>query len=218
MQKILFRTLFVVVAWLIALPTFADWRFGISASYDNTGAVAHQNGERFSTRNISGFSIGPMVAYEVIDYFSVQSGIEFAMNGFATEEKSLILNVPYMVQDELLLFYLRMPVYAVGQLPLKNDAILLLEAGPQFACGVADVITSTLYMPGTPPLEEESQENVAFDNVLSRFNALMHLAVGAEFMGARIMVGYNFGLFDMSLVEGISLRSGGFTLSIGYMF
>jgi hypothetical protein len=110
-----------------------------------------------------------------------------------------------------------MPVYAVGQLPLKNDAMLLLEAGPQLACGVADVITSTLYMPVLYP-EEESQENVAFDNVLSRFNALMHLAVGAEFMGARIMVGYNFGLFDMSLVEGISLRSGGFTLSIGYMF
>lgn len=217
MKKIHQRTLVLLVTLVISLSAYADWRFGVHANYDNTGAIVTIGGDKFGTSNISGFSIGPVVAYEFIDYFSLQTGIDFLMNGFATEDKSLIKNVPYVVEDVMRLFYLQVPIYAVGQLPLRNDVTLLLEAGPHFSCGVGDEITSTLHLPDVQPIEE-SVKNQAFDNVLSRFNASMHVALGAEYMGARLMVGYNFGLYNLSLLEGTKIHSGGFVLSVGYMF
>lgn len=218
MKKILVRVILLFTTLAVSLSAHADWRFGLHASYDNTGASVMYGGEKGGTRNISGFSVGPVVAYEFFDYLSVQTGVDFLMNGFATLDKSMILDVPYEVEDVLRLYYLQVPLYAVGQLPIRGEeATLLLEVGPNFACGVGDEIISTLHASGITPIEE-SQSNVAFDNVLSRFNVSMHVGIGAEYMGARLMVGYNFGLYNLSLVEDTKINSGGFTLSVGYMF
>lgn len=218
MKKAFIRLTIVAITLLFSLPTYADWRYGIRASYDNTGATWTIDGERYTTRNIHGFSIGPAVAYEFIDYFSLQSGLYFSMNGFATGDHSFVKDLEYVVEETLRLYYLQFPLYAIGQYPLKNDATLLLEVGPHFSCGLTDQITTTLTLPQYQEQLEESESNIAFDQELSRFNLSMHVGIGAEYLGARLMVGYDFGLFDMAVTDEDQLRSGGFTLSIGYMF
>jgi hypothetical protein len=218
MKKIPCRAWLLLIALVFSVAAHADWRFGLHASYDNTGATVEFEDEKAGTRNISGFSVGPVITYEFLDYFSVQTGVDFLMNGFATLDKSMILDVPYEVEDVLFLYYLQVPLYAVGQLPIRGDeATLLLEVGPNFACGVYDELISTLHVPGVTPMEENYQ-NVAFGNLLSRFNVSMHVGIGAEYMGARLMVGYNFGLYNLSLPDDYKIHSGGFTLSVGYLF
>lgn len=218
MKKIQQRALILFATLLISLCAHADWQFGVGASYDNTGAAWTVNEERYSTRNVSGFSVGPMVAYQFIDYFSVQSGLLFSMNGFGTTDKSFFKNIAYVTQETVRLYYLQLPIYAVGQYPVRNDAILLLEAGPMLGCGVFDQVEQTNHVLDSNLGNYSKETNVVFGNALSRFNAAMHIGIGAQYMGARLMVGYNFGLFDMAVKEDTTLRSGGFTVSIGYMF
>ena len=140
------------------------------------------------------------------------------MNGFGTIDKSFLKSIEFVTEETVRLYYLQMPVYAVGQYPLRNEAILLLEAGPLFGCGVLDQVTQSTHVLDTDISDNKSESNIAFGNVLSRFNASMHIGIGAEYMGARLMVGYNFGLFDMAVKEETVLKSGGFTVSLGYMF
>ena len=218
MKKTITKFALIALTLLCTVPAYADWRYGLKASYDNTGATWTIDGKRYSTRNISGFSLGPVFGYEFIDYFSVQSGLYFSMNGFATGEHGFIKNYEYVVEETIRLYYLQLPVYAVGQYPLKDDAILLLEVGPHFACGVADHYTASAKFINAEGEQEESASNIAFGQSLSRFNVAMHVGIGAEYLGARLMVGYDFGLFDTVLTEDTELRSGGFTVSIGYMF
>lgn len=215
MKKTFALILLILFAFWLAPAAYADWRYGISASYDNTGATWTVDNETHGTRNISGFSIGPTIAYEVVDYFSVQSGLYFSMNGFATAGHSYILGMEVKAVETARLFYLQLPVYAVGQLPLKNDALLLLEVGPHLACGVASHITTEIELADRT---ETQQSSSAFEEDLSRFNAAMHFGIGAEYMGARIMLGYNLGLYNMALKKDTELRSGGFFVSVGYMF
>lgn len=218
MKKTIIKFALVALTLLCTVPAYADWRYGLKASYDNTGATWTIDGKRYTTRNISGFSLGPVFAYEFIDYFSVQSGLYFSMNGFATGEHSFVKSIEYVAEETLRLYYLQLPVYAVGQYPLKDEATLLLEVGPHFACGVTDHYTSSAKIIGTDLEQEESASNVVFDQAMSRFNVAMHVGIGAEFLGARLMVGYDFGLFDTVLTDETELRTGGFTVSIGYMF
>lgn len=218
MKKAILRLSLIALTLLCVTPAYADWRYGIRASYDNTGAAWTIDDERYTTRNISGFSIGPAVAYEFIDYFSLQSGVYFSMNGFATGDRSFFKNIEYVSEETVRLYYLQLPLYAVGQYPVHDDAILLLEVGPHFACGLTDHVTSTTTILGTDLQDEQSYSDIAFDKVLSRFNVAMHVGIGAEYMGARLMVGYDFGLFDMAVEETTQLRSGGFTVSLGFMF
>lgn len=218
MKQTFIRIIALIAVLLTVTAAHADWRFGLKASYDNTGATWMIDGEKYTTRNISGFSAGPAVAYEFIDYFSIESGIYFSMNGFATAEHSFIKGIEYTDEETVRLYYLQLPIYAIGQYPLKNDITLLLQAGPHFACGLADDVTRHINFNSLSYKEEHTESNIAFDKKISRFNVAMHLGIGAEYQGARILVGYDFGLFDTSLIEDTELRSGGFSVSIGYMF
>ncbi len=215
MKQTLIRIIALVVTLLSVTAVHADWRFGLMASYDNTGAVWQFEGERYGTRNVSGFSAGPVIAYEFIDYFSVQSGLYFSMNGFATAAHSFILGTEVKAIETARLFYVQLPLYAVGQLPIKDEAILLLEVGPHLSCGVASHVTTEYEILGQTITENSS---TAFEEDLSRFNASLHMAIGAEYMGARFMAGYNLGLFNMALEEDTQLHSGGFFISVGYLF
>lgn len=82
-------------------------------------------------------------------------------------------------------------------------------------CGVASHVTTEFEFLGQTFTENS---NTAFEEDLSRFNASLHMAIGAEYMGARIMAGYNLGLFNMALDPGEQLHSGGFFVSVGYLF
>lgn len=201
---------------LVSIPAFADWRFGINVSYENTGAEWEVEGKRLGVSNIDGFNIGPSVAYEAIeDYLDIKSGINFAYNGFTIQENAIFgKNHKLTLEETIRLYYLQFPLYVVGKLPIK-EASLLLEVGPIFAAGVGGKAIATL------KTEEEmvtGENNELFKDVLDPFNCSIHFGIGAEYMGARIIVGYNLGVYDIMKDPDNKITTDGFFVSIGYVF
>ena len=212
------RIIALLALLLVSIPAFSDWRFGINVSYENTGADWELDEKIKGINKISGFSIGPSVAHEAVEnYFDIQSGLSFAMNGFSVQDQSIFGNNHLLKEEEIVkLYYLQLPVYAVGKLPVK-EASLILEVGPIFAAGVGGNAT-TIYKAGDKTYTEDRDD--IFEHGLSRFNCLIHFGLGAEYLGAKLTVGYNLGVFDM--IEDGHVRSDlttdGFFVSIGYVF
>lgn len=204
---------------LISLPAFSQWRLGINVLYDNTGATWTYDDKIQGVNNISGFSIGPTVAYEAVEeYFDIQTGINFAMNGFAMQDNSIFGQNHFMSYEETIrLYYLQMPIYAVGKLPIR-EATLLLEVGPILSAGVGSK-SEVSYKVGELQYSEESNENL-FEESLHPFNCLIHFGIGVEYMGAKITAGYNLGVFNVMREDAdrSNLKTNGFFVSIGYVF
>lgn len=144
-MKKTYKIFVLVTLLLVSIPAFADWRFGINVSYENTGAEWEVEGKRLGVSNIDGFNIGPSVAYEAIeDYLDIKSGINFAYNGFTIQENAIFgKNHKLTLEETIRLYYLQFPLYVVGKLPIK-EASLLLEVGPIFAAGVGGKAIATL--------------------------------------------------------------------------
>ncbi|HPG55438.1 MAG TPA: porin family protein [Candidatus Enterocola sp.] len=194
-----------------------EWHFGVTAGYENTGATWFQEGVKKELRNISGFNAGPVVAYDFIDYFSLQSGLYFAMNGFETSSHNILWNKYDVVTSEkTILYYLQLPIFAMGKLPI-GQVNFLLEAGPILSYGVASH-TSTQIRVGNQT--ETYNSNDAFNESLYPFNCLIHLGAGAEISGARLIVGYNFGVFDIGrdTKNNNDMKTSGFVVSAAYLF
>lgn len=215
-MKKAYKIFVLVTLLLVSIPAFADWRFGINVSYENTGAEWEEEGKRLGVSNIDGFNIGPSVAYEAIeDYLDIKSGINFAYNGFTIQDNAIFgKNHKLTIEETIRLYYLQFPLYVVGKLPIK-EASLLLEAGPIFAAGVGGKAVATL------KTEEEmvtGENNELFKDVLDPFNCSIHFGIGAEYMGARIIVGYNLGVYDIMKDPENKITTDGFFVSIGYVF
>ena len=215
-MKKTYKIFVLVTLLLVSIPAFADWRFGINVSYENTGAEWEEEGKRLGVSNIDGFNIGPSVAYEAIeDYLDIKSGINFAYNGFTIQDNAIFgKNHKLTIEETIRLYYLQFPLYVVGKLPIK-EASLLLEAGPIFAAGVGGKAVATL------KTEEEmvtGENNELFKDVLDPFNCSIHFGIGAEYMGARIIVGYNLGVYDIMKDPDNKITTDGFFVSIGYVF
>lgn len=215
-MKKTYKIFVLVTLLLVSIPAFADWRFGINVSYENTGAEWEEEGKRLGVSNIDGFNIGPSVAYEAIeDYLDIKSGINFAYNGFTIQDNAIFgKNHKLTIEETIRLYYLQFPLYVVGKLPIK-EASLLLEAGPIFAAGVGGKAVATL------KTEEEmvtGENNELFKDVLDPFNCSIHFGIGAEYMGAKITVGYNLGVYDIMKDPDNKITTDGFFVSIGYVF
>jgi hypothetical protein len=215
-MKKTYKIFVLVTLLLVSIPAFADWRFGINVSYENTGAEWEVEGKRLGVSNIDGFNIGPSVAYEAIeDYLDIKSGINFAYNGFTIQENAIFgKNHKLTLEETIRLYYLQFPLYVVGKLPIK-EASLLLEVGPIFAAGVGGKAIATL------KTEEEmvtGENSELFKDVLDPFNCSIHFGIGAEYMGARIIVGYNLGVYDIMKDPDNKITTDGFFVSIGYVF
>ena len=215
-MKRLNRIIALLALLLVSLPAFSDWRFGINVSYENTGAEWIEYGKTLGVRNIDGFNIGPSVAYEAIeDYLDIKSGISFAYNGFAIQDNAIFgKNHKITLEENIRLYYLQFPLYVVGKLPIK-EASLILEAGPIFAAGVGGEAVARLV---TEEEEVTATNDEIFKDALDPFNCSIHVGLGAEYMGARVVVGYNLGVYDIIKDPDSRLTTDGFFVSIGYVF
>ena len=210
------RIIALLALLLVSTPAFSDWRFGINVSYENTGADWEEYGKKLRVSNIDGFSIGPSVAYEAVeDYLDIKSGINFAYNGFTLVDHGLLgQNHTLTLEETIRLYYIQVPFYAVGKLPIK-EASLLLEVGPILSAGVGGKAYATLR---TDEEEITGKNEELFKETLDPFNCLIHFGIGAEYMGAKITVGYNLGVYDIITYDFSKIFTDGFFVSIGYVF
>lgn len=203
-----------------SVPVNLDWRFGLLASYDNVDAVFVADGSSYDINSTHCFSVGPIVSFDIIDYFSLQSGLYFSMYQFITGTSGAYMYnfSPGLVvaEEKTTLYNLTLPLYGVAKLPVREVGILL-EAGPLFTCGLAGNIRTRILESDVSGTYEYVYDSKPYDH-LKRFNCAIHLGVGAEFKGARVMVGYNIGVFNIARSSNRDIRVGGFTISASYLF
>lgn len=206
-------TLISACAVAICASAADGWSYGMTVGYENSGLTWKVGDESLSVNTVSGFSIGAIVDYDVCDYFGVETGVKFSMNGFAMAEPPVkIMGYTYPLELKCNLYYIGLPIYAIGHLPV-GQVDILLEVGPNLMYGVASQMK--VQMAG---YEVASAD--AFKESFKPFNCSIHLGAGAQIAGARLMVGYNFGVYDISReeIEANDVKTGGFFVSASYLF
>lgn len=210
-------SLFFTALVSLTVANAMDWRYGILASYDNTELDNIEG----NTSSSSGFSVGAMVGYDFIDYFAIQSGLHFSMVNLNSADRYLGDYLDLILHENIRLYYLSIPLLVQGKLPVGN-VDLILEAGPQFYCGVGSYVNATLddfHTDDNYIDRYESDTDIDAFDYLQRFNCMIHVGIGAEYSGARLMVGYNVGIYNIAKSEDQgNLKTRGFQITAGYIF
>lgn len=206
----------VALLLLFAQSALAEgWHFGPTVGYENTSVKWKSEGDT-EMDNLSGFNIGAFAEYEPIDYFGIETGVKFVMNGYTM--KGLGNYEGQRIQAELKnqLFYFMFPVLVEGKIPLTEDVSINIECGPYLYAGIDS--KSSLTVIGES--NKISLQEPIFDETLRRFNCQIHLAGGIEYLGFRLMAGYNFGVYDMYIdrSDDTSFFFSGFEINFSYLF
>ncbi len=214
----------LVIATLILLMSASvmaeEWHFGPTLGYENTNFKMKTNNEEAGLNNLSGFNIGFLAACDPIEYFSIQTGVCFVMNGYQLKGSTFLDKYKqYLnIEEKTNLFYLNFPVYLIGKIPV-GSAYLNIECGPNLYAGLDSHSKITL----NAGSETYSESENLFDDGIDRFNCTIHLAGGFEYSGFRIMAGYNFGVYNMwqnnkNRTSDESLKMSGFVINLSYLF
>lgn len=207
-----------ILSVLTCCNAFAqEWHFGPTASYVNTSMKLKSDSVDVTYRNMSGFQVGCFVEYEIREYIGIQSGILFTMSGYQAEEGVVYKQQAYAIaKEKTRLFNLMFPVIIEGKIPL-GDFSINLEAGPQFYAGLTGHTTIK-----TRNGEEFNYSDI-YNETLDRFNCDIHFGLGFQYVGARLIFGYNLGVYNVLDKDSFnkskeSAKLSGFVVSFAYMF
>lgn len=221
MKKIIEIAISLLLLTISYTVSAQEWHFGGSVGYENTGLIWKQGSVAIDIDNVSGFNIGVLAEYDIRDYIGFESGVFFTMAGYQSTGDIVYKDIVIaMATEKTSLYYLMFPVYAVAKIPI-GDFSINFEAGPNLFAGLSGKTTITSK---TPLTEKEYVMRDIFENTLDRFNCSIHIAAGIQYMGARLMAGYNFGVYNMYAKElkqadlGNVINSRGFVISLGYLF
>ncbi len=212
------------ITLLLSVLTFQtvfsqEWHFGPAASYVNTSLKLKSDSADATYRNMSGFQAGGFAEYDIREYIGVQTGILFTMTGYQTEEGVIYEQTAYtLAKEKTRLFYLMFPVLVIGKIPI-GDFYINLEAGPQFYAGLLGHTTVT-----TLKGEEYTYSDI-YKESLDRFNCDIHFGLGFQYSGARLIFGYNLGVYNLLKKDSMfrnnynaSAKMSGFVATFAYMF
>jgi len=229
------QLLFTIIALTFSISASAvDWHFGPTVGYENSKIDFQAAGENISFTNLSGFNIGGLVEFLPIDYFGIQSGLSFVMNGYwmrGTYQENVPPYARYDAEVKSFLYYFMFPLVLEGKIPVTDSFTINVECGPQFYAGLDSKTTLTIHGYNGYQDHAQSWYKGIFDKTLSRFNCTILLAGGLQYEGFRLMAGYNFGVYNM-FIDGAdmvlmdhkinknddSFKLGGFVINFTYMF
>ncbi len=207
-----------ILSALTCCNAFAqEWHFGPTASYINTSIKLKSGSESVTYHNMSGFQVGGFVEYEIREYIGIQSGVLFVMSGYQAEEGVIYKKQAYAIaREKTRLFNLMFPVIIEGKIPI-GDFSINLEAGPQFYAGLAGITTINTIN------NETYNYNDIYKDALDRFNCDIHFGLGFQYLGAKFILGYNLGVYNVLKKDAFdksseSAKQSGFVATFAYMF
>lgn len=166
MRKI-FTIVVLVAATLVAIPTQAQFKFGLKGGLNITD-MSLSSDELFETSNRAGFFIGPTVKFTLpivglgIDASALYDQREAKVKGSDSKLKQQAINIPINLR------------YDIG---LGSLAAIYLAAGPQFGFNIGDKHQTLI--------EDVADWNLNTSNFSVNVGAgvmlLSHLQVGANY-------------------------------------
>ncbi len=213
----------VLTMLIIIAQAQAQVRPGIKAGFNlsNVFAEGVKTGDKKSYHMKPGFQFGMVVDWTLGNSLTLQPGMQFATQGFIDKYTS---NGDYVRKFSL--YYLQLPINVQYRLNL-GEVDVLFQAGPYFGYGVAAKQKS--FKNGTKEDISDSYKTIEFgnsttDELYNQYDYGIGLGAGIEYANMQLLVGYNFGLYQMTLhknvgqLYNIHMRNNGLTVTFAYIF
>ena len=226
-MKRLFVIMMVAASILVAPAAQAELRFGIKAGANISNFIANEESPKldFSNASLANFTGGAVMEWIVWGGLGFDAGVMYTAKGTEYKVGDDILSDIYseVLGTETLMkatvHYIEVPINLKYRLeiPVVKDIIIpFVYAGPSFAFKVGQAVQF-----GDKPLEDTKVDFSSVDyalNVGLGVEVIKHLNVAAQY-------GWGMGKVadtDMEIlgqkIEGLDMRSGVWTVTVGWMF
>lgn len=156
------------------------------------------------------------VDYEFLSNMSIQTGAYFFMKG-ATY--SITSNNQTFVPVDADMYYLQFPLHFSYKIPISGSVRFNVNAGPYVAVGIAG---KTKVGSGNNVIKHDTFSGAGDSNMagvgFKNFDGGIGLGAGLEFNSFTIDVGWDFGLANISRIDGTSVKTQNGYVALGFNF
>jgi len=204
----------LAVALLVATAASAQFSFGVRGGLNVSNIQTDVQGQSGSPK--FGFNIGAFADFDFAHNMAIQSGVFFTTKG---SRRNVYIEAPGAAgngQFERLrtttnLLYFQIPVHFAYKVDVSPGTRIVFHGGPYIAYGVG----------GSERLNGEREDFSVFGcrvHQLQPFDWGLGIGVGVEFDRILVGIGWDFGLFNISNIEGVREVNQNAFLTVGYRF
>lgn len=148
-----------------------------------------------------GFNVGVNVDIPLLQSLYVQTGLYATQKGFKGDGYEMKANP----------LYLEIPVLASYRYNFSEATQLQVNFGPYLAYGISGKLKTE---------DEDKKLDVDFfdDNVAKKFDAGLQIGAGVTVSKFYIGCAYQFGLTNISDMDGVDMKNSNFMFNVGYNF
>ena len=156
------------------------------------------------------------VDYEFLSNMSIQTGAYFFMKGatYSTTGENQSL-----VPVDADMYYLQFPLHFSYKIPISGSVRFNVNAGPYVAVGIAG---KTKVGSGNNVIKHDTFSGAGDSNMagvgFKNFDGGIGLGAGLEFNSFTIDVGWDFGLANISRIDGTSVKTQNGYVALGFNF
>lgn len=207
MKKILIS---LVALSLVTFSVNAQLKFSASVGYaDKTAISKIESGNTVTTESsdMGGFYLGGIASYELMPNVAINGGLQFTLNTESDSEDSFLGEIT----TKSTAMSLEIPVRASYLLDLGVVG-LFAYAGPVFELGLVNKSSFTIGDNTT------TSNYYGEDASLNRFDILIGGGLGLAYGQLYLKCGYDYGLLNLSKVDGLKIHNAGLKAGLGVTF
>lgn len=207
MKKILIS---LVALSLVTFSVNAQLKFSASVGYaDKTAISKIESGNTVTTESsdMGGFYLGGIASYELMPNVAINGGLQFTLNTESDSEDSFLGEIT----TKSTAMSLEIPVRASYLLDLGVVG-LFAYAGPVFELGLVNKSSFTIGDNTT------TSNYYGEDASLNRFDILIGGGLGLTYGQLYLKCGYDYGLLNLSKVDGLKVHNAGLKAGLGVTF
>lgn len=207
MKKILIS---LVALSLVTFSVNAQLKFSASVGYaDKTAISKIESGNTVTTESsdMGGFYLGGIASYELMPNVAINGGLQFTLNTESDSEDSFLGEIT----TKSTAMSLEIPVRASYLLDLGVVG-LFAYAGPVFELGLVNKSSFTIGDNTT------TSNYYGEDASLNRFDILIGGGLGLTYGQLYLKCGYDYGLLNLSTVDGLKIHNAGLKAGLGVTF
>ena len=183
-----------------AQSSFAERDSYVGFKMGMNSANINVSGNSPNIRTKQGIQFGTLLETYFMESFGIQFSFLFTQQGFISDlnGKDFITKINY----------LQYPAHALYKVDIGEDAKILLHAGPYLGVGIN----------GKQKYDGEKEKiKLGFDKKKDLYNGIdfgFGIGIGAQYKLFRVDVAYNFGITDIALSDGISMKNTGLAITL----
>lgn len=208
MKKILIS---LVALSLVTFSVSAQLKFSANVGYaDKTAISKIESGNTVTTEDsdMGGFYLGGIASYELMPNVAINGGLQFTLNTDSEDEDYPIIGE---ITTKSTAMSLEIPVRASYLLDLGVVGVFAY-AGPVFEIGLLNKSSVTIGDNTT------TSDYYGEDATLNRFDILIGGGLGLAYGQLYLKCGYDYGLLNLSKVDGLKLHNAGLKAGLGVTF